>query len=100
MSSFTSPDTRPFGLAWDGSSLWLATRDAKKIWQIDPSDGSVINSFPSPNVNPEGLAWDGQYLWNSDWFTDMIYQIDVGYEPPDQQRHLPVGIFLLLKKKR
>ena len=51
----------PRGLAWDGTNLWLVSRDNYKIYQLSPS-GSEVSSF-SVSGYPYGLAWDGQYLW-------------------------------------
>lgn len=63
------------GLAWDGSSFWIADCSADEIVQVS-SSGMVIGSFPSPGPGPVGLAWDGAYLWDVDFEADQIHRID------------------------
>ena len=58
-------------IAWDGSSLWIAENATVDIYEIDPSDGSVISSFYSPAFNPWGLAWDSTNLRNAEAYTGI-----------------------------
>ena len=74
--SFSSPGAYPFGLTWDGLTLWNADSGTDLIYQIDPETGTVIRSFSSPGGVPFGLTWDGRTLWNADYVTDLIYQIE------------------------
>jgi hypothetical protein len=48
------------------------------IYQLNPSDGSVITSFSAPGSEIGDLTWDGCYLWCNDNLALKIYQIDVG----------------------
>jgi hypothetical protein len=68
----------PRDLGWYGNHLW-ATANATTIYELDPSDMSVINSWPSGRSNTAGLALGGGYLWfgsnNSD--RGMVYKVDV-----------------------
>jgi len=76
IKSFPTPRTCSTGVAWDGSSLWVADRKCDTLYQLDPTNGSIKNTISSPGYWPMGLAWDGKYLWNSDLGEGMIYQID------------------------
>jgi outer membrane protein assembly factor BamB len=75
--------TRPVGLTWDGTSLWLTTWYPFMLYRLDPATGAVLFSrsvtglYP-PNFSyaPEDLAWDGSHLWITDWFTGKIYELD------------------------
>jgi len=86
-SSIKSPDTNPFGLAWDDDSsggpyLWNVDYDDKgAIYKIDPDLSNqdhceIVSIFDSPSDNPAGLAWDGDYLWCSDDDEGVIYKIN------------------------
>lgn len=53
-------------LAWDGEHLWVTTLFGEAaIYELEPSDGSVVSSFVIAPPNHHGLAWDGAYLWNT-----------------------------------
>ncbi|MGB2821190.1 MAG: transglutaminase domain-containing protein, partial [Phycisphaerae bacterium] len=70
---FRSPDPDPAGIAWGGSSLWLAGRKSKRIFRIDPGSGKVLESFPAPGRFPTCLAFDGRRLWHTDARTRRLY---------------------------
>lgn len=82
VNQFSSPDGATRGLAFDGTFLWSAdngdgnSQNGKKIYKLDPNNGTIINSYNPPGVYPNGLTWDGAYLWHSDHGTGMIYKID------------------------
>jgi hypothetical protein len=73
-----SPDPLPAGLAWDGTHLWIAGRNACKIFQIDPQDGKVLANFPAPGELPTGLACDGKTLWHTDEKLRTLYALEGG----------------------
>ena len=79
------------GLTYDGAHLWLSGTD-DMIYNLDPSDLSVISSFPAPCSRPDSLAWDGKYLWCACASSDegMIYQIDIGLTAPLAPQNLQV----------
>ncbi|ORX22384.1 hypothetical protein BVF91_11980 [Thermoanaerobacterium sp. PSU-2] len=74
--SFSSPDSSSYGLAWDGTNLWLAGGNTQKIYKLNPSTGAVISSFSSPDSYPYGLAWDGANLWLAGYNTQKIYKLN------------------------
>ena len=82
VNKFPSPDGATRGLTFDGTYLWSAdngdgnSQQGKKIYRLDPTNGSIINAYAPPGVYPNGLTWDGEYLWHSDHGTGMIYKID------------------------
>ncbi|MEW5701820.1 MAG: transglutaminase domain-containing protein [Candidatus Zixiibacteriota bacterium] len=73
---FPTPGSCPTGLAFDGKSLWLADRKSDSLYQISPSDGSIISAIPAPGYQIEGLAWDGKYLWALDTEEKMIHRFN------------------------
>ncbi len=85
LQSFPAPASCPTGLAYDGSTFWVADRKADLIYQIEARQGTILKFFPSPGFFPTGLAWDGSALWVSDMdfentstgmHTGKIYRID------------------------
>ncbi len=85
VKSYNAPGNFPTGMTYDGENLWVADRQAKLIYCIDPENGKVIRSIPTPAYWPTGLTWDGEYLWAADVkgglplsenYTGMIYKLD------------------------
>lgn len=52
------------GLAWDGSTLWIADSTEQKLYQLAPGSGTILSEF-GLNFAPLGLAWDGRAFWVS-----------------------------------
>ena len=76
IDSFPSPDTTPFGLAFDGSNLWNVDLRAQTIFALDPVTGTVRRSFGAPGQWCKGLCWDGAYLWVTDNNQSYIHRVD------------------------
>lgn len=74
--SFSAPGAGPACVAWDGEFLWLADNSTKKIYKLQPSDGSVITSFRLLVEEAKALTWDGSHLWVLDNKTKMIYKLN------------------------
>ena len=50
-----SPAPKPQSLAWDGATLWMGSRETKRIYAINPAQASVGGECAAPDV-PWGLA--------------------------------------------
>ena len=74
-------NARPFGIAWDGQSLWISDQSELRIFRISPTDGSILRFFDTQGANPKGLTWDGEYLWHIDQTTQTIYKLESGVIP-------------------
>lgn len=66
----------PTGLAWTGSTLWMADRGTDMFYEVDISTGAVTDSLTSPGWFPSGLAWHDGLLWSTDPGTGRIYATD------------------------
>jgi hypothetical protein len=68
----------PRDLGWIRGNLW-ATANATTIYELDPTDMSIINSWPSGRSNTAGLALGGGYLWfgSNNQDRGMVYKVDV-----------------------
>ncbi len=85
ITSYDTPSEYPTGLGFDGKYIWMADRQADKLFCINPVDGKVVRTLESPAYWPLGIAWDGKYLWNSDLkggkdvsedYDGIIYRLD------------------------
>ena len=68
----------PYGLSYGDGYLWVGDDGDGTIYQLDPSDGSIISSFPGAPESNHGLAFDGTYFWVSGDYhaDDNIYKLD------------------------
>ena len=48
----------PYGLVFDGSSIWISNISSASVTKVRASDGTVLGTFPVGS-NPQGLAFDG-----------------------------------------
>jgi len=65
------------GLAWADGMLWVAHFDNRKIYQVDPETGKVLNVLES-NRYVTGVTWVDGELWHGTWEDDAseLRQID------------------------
>ncbi len=73
ISSFGAPNSTPFGIAWDGSSLWHGD-ESGFIYELNTT-GTVLSSFAAPCVLTRGITFDGTNLWTVCDGTDVVYEL-------------------------
>jgi hypothetical protein len=57
-ASVRSPDDKPTGLFFDGTDLWSADQDAKKLYRHRGNDVEEIrDTFPLPDINVTAFAF-------------------------------------------
>ena len=61
LQRLTSPAPKPQSLAWDGSTLWMGSRETKRIYRINPATWSVIWETAAPGT-PYGMTAVGTEL--------------------------------------
>ncbi len=74
LGSFPAPSSGPFGLAWDGTSLWNGDDNTGLIFELDTL-GNVLSSFAAPCTFTKGLTFDGTNLWTACDSTGLIYEV-------------------------
>lgn len=79
IQQFAAPGTRPHGLAWDGTLLWVAETNDRTITGYTLT-GQIqrilaLEAGPAAGPNPHGLTfWQGQ-LWYCDADTRLVCTI-------------------------
>lgn len=51
-----SPAPKPQSLAWDGATLWMGSRETKRLYAIDPASWKVKGEIAAPGT-PWGLTF-------------------------------------------
>jgi DNA-binding beta-propeller fold protein YncE len=67
--------TRPYGMAFDGSSLWVALQEDRAVVQIDPDDGHVVSTIPLDG-QAYAVAYDGRHIWAALGDGNQVVEID------------------------
>lgn len=79
VTSFQGPtptDEKCFGLADDGTYLYIGTYGRNpRIYKYTLA-GSAVTSYAAPTDHPLGLAYDGTYLWCVDDETEYFYKFE------------------------
>jgi transglutaminase-like putative cysteine protease len=90
------PFGHPTGIAWTGSTLWVADRRTDMFYEVSCETGEILGEIVSPGWFPSGLAWDGELLWSTDPGAGAIYATDpqTGYtvRTLDSPTPSPTGI--------
>ena len=75
LATIKSPGPSPQGLSWDGEHLWVADKDERKIFKVNPEDGAQLFSIAFDG-ELAGPAWDGTHVWQADRTSRTISRID------------------------
>ena len=65
--------TGPWGVAFDGSHIWVANEGSGNVSEIDVAGHTVINTV-TVGGNPVGVAFDGSHIWVSN-VNDTVSEI-------------------------
>lgn len=55
LKRLSSPAPKPQSLAWDGATLWMGSRETKRVYAIDPASWRVSWDVAAPGT-PYGMA--------------------------------------------
>jgi hypothetical protein len=61
LQRLNSPAPKPQSLAWDGTNLWMGSRETRQIYKIDPAKWSATMEAAAPGT-PWGMTWVGNEL--------------------------------------
>ena len=64
-TSFTA-GAYPVGVAFDGSSIWVANAESNNVMKFRASDGTLLGTFPV-GTTPQNLVYDGANMWVSNY---------------------------------
>lgn len=53
----------PFGIAFDGSNVWIANFNINTVTKLRTSDGAILAAFVVGGISPVGVAFDGANIW-------------------------------------
>lgn len=70
-----SPVITPQALAWHEGALWLSSRDARRVYGVNPQTWTVFEEAPAPGIP-----------WGAVWAQDALYF--TSGEGPDDDRYL------------
>jgi len=75
LPGFPDGDPGSYGIASTDTFWWHSDYQRESLYQLDPTDGSVLAEFPMP-VTYLGIAWDGNDLWGVSPNAAELYRID------------------------
>ena len=63
--SVASQDTRPSGITWDGTHLWVVGDSNNAVYKYTAAGTYTGTSFSvaSQDTQPSGITWDGTHFW-------------------------------------
>jgi hypothetical protein len=56
---FPSPAITPQALAWDGTALWMGSRDLRRIYAVDPKKWIVLQEMEAPGIPWAAVSTNG-----------------------------------------
>lgn len=80
------------GLAWAEGALWVGHYQGRKIYQVDPDNGTVLRTIES-NRFVTGVTWVEGELWHATWENDEseLRHIDPGTGQVLETVEMPAG---------
>ena len=54
--------TAPYGIAFDGTNLWVANDGSNNVMKVRTNDGAIIGTF-AVGTTPIAVAYDGANVW-------------------------------------
>jgi len=53
----------PWGIAFDGTNIWVTNMFGNSVTEISASNGTVLGTFTGTFSAPTGIAFDGTSIW-------------------------------------
>src|SRR6266540_3331135 len=64
----------PEGVAFDGTSIWVANQFSNSVTKLRASDGAVLGTF-AVGKRPIGVAFDGASIWVTNQFSNSVTKL-------------------------
>lgn len=93
IAAIPAPEGGASGMAWAEGYLWVGQYQRKKIHQIHPGTGKILNTIDS-NRFVTGVTWvDGEF-WHGTWEGDEseLRQVDPKSGEVIQKLEMPAGV--------
>jgi len=70
--------TGVYGIAWDGSYIWISVSgNRNKLVAVHPDSGQIVRTWASPTIlGPSDLSFDSSLMWIGDG-TGTVFSMDV-----------------------
>jgi YVTN family beta-propeller protein len=65
-ATFPTVGAKPFGLAFDGSSVWVANSGSDSVSKVNPATGAMTQTALTAGSIPFEVAFDGTNIWVTD----------------------------------
>lgn len=74
-ATFPAGGNSPFGLAFDGSSVWVASNQSDTVSKVNPATGLAVNVTLPAGSGPFDVAFDGTNIWATDNLSGKVSKI-------------------------
>jgi len=71
-------EASPFGLASEGSYIWVANSTTANATKLRASDGASVRTFPVGNF-PTSVAFDGANVWVTNETSNTVSKLKVSF---------------------
>lgn len=95
LGSIPAPEGGGSGLAWSDGSLWVGQYRSRKIHQVDPYSGKILNTMES-NRFVTGVTWVEGQLWHGTWEGEEseLRQVNPQTGEVLQRLEMPAGTYV------
>src|SRR5438552_2589388 len=66
--------TKPIGVAFDGTNIWVANGGSNDVTKLRASDGNVLGTF-AVGSNPFYMAFDGASIWVANHMSNNVTKL-------------------------
>jgi YVTN family beta-propeller protein len=87
------PQSAVFGVAFDGTDVWVAYHGANTALKINPATNTVTATVPV-GTQPNGVAFDGTNVWVTNYGSDTVSRMNpaTGGRVDHPTGDAPVGV--------
>jgi hypothetical protein len=70
----------PYGVAFDGSHIWVTNSNGNSVTELNASDGSLVQTLSGGSYGfngPEGVAFDGSHIWVTNYTGSSVTELSI-----------------------